>query len=166
MGMAIALSASPANIAMVAIDQTSFMIMAKMTMKEIIVNRGMTMDKNELLEDLSNVVRMIGNARPGTYDSVAHHCASFIRTHHAEIEAMARDTEMLDWIQRISEEGSCPALFNDDYGHWAFSDSGVQAAQEKPKATTFFAEPEDWKPNVRAALDTAMSEHSAEVSDV
>ena len=51
------------------------------------------MDKTEMLADLSNVVRMIGNARPGTYDSIAHHCASFIRTHHAEIEAMARDAE-------------------------------------------------------------------------
>ena len=58
-----------------------------------------------MLEDLREVVRMVQNARPGTYDSIAHHCAGFIRTHPAQIEQYARDAARWRYMRGEIAEG-------------------------------------------------------------
>ena len=36
------------------------------------------------------------------------------------------DKYRLDWLESITREGACPALVNDDNGHWAVAFTGFQ----------------------------------------
>jgi hypothetical protein len=60
--------------------------------------------------DLLDVVKMMDKARPGTHDSIAHHCASLIRTHHAEIQRNAEDAARYRWLRN---EKACTVDFSE-----------------------------------------------------
>jgi len=61
---------------------------------------------------------------------------------------------------KLSEHGGCPALLNDDNGHWAVSFEGFQnvAIEGYPTdiTTTFFIKANDWKDTIREALIWAL----------
>ena len=71
------------------------------------------------------------------------------------------DTERLDYLESITKEGSCPGLINDDNGHWAVAEDGVQNCPmgDEPVdiQTTFFIEAKDWHPTIREAIDAFAS---------
>jgi hypothetical protein len=60
----------------------------------------------------------------------------------------------------LSIYGYCPALLNDDNGHWAVTFEGFQAVPtgNNPEdiETTFFVEAADWKDSIREALIHAL----------
>lgn len=71
------------------------------------------------------------------------------------------DTERIDWLARITDKGACPALINDDNGHWAISFEGIQSCPtgDEPEdiQTAFYIEAKDWKNSIREAIDDAMA---------
>ena len=72
------------------------------------------------------------------------------------------DTERLDWLEKIVNEGSCPALVNDDNGHWALVFDGTQNVvsgdQPQDVATSFWIETHQWRNTAREAIDSARIE--------
>ena len=65
------------------------------------------------------------------------------------------DIELLDWLQKQSDEGSCPGLINDDDGRWAVSFTGMQQApsgKAEDLWTTFNVEKKEWKKTIRQAI--------------
>ena len=75
--------------------------------------------------------------------------------------ARTTDTQRLDWLERQVKRGACPALVNDDNGHWAVAFDGVQnvvTGRPKDVATTFFIRAERWRSTARRAIDAAMKE--------
>jgi len=67
----------------------------------------------------------------------------------------AKEISLEEFFEAIIENGNCPALINDDAGHWAISESGFQpVVMDEPieMDTTFFIEKEDWKNTVREAV--------------
>lgn len=70
------------------------------------------------------------------------------------------DTERINWLETITKNGACPALVNDDNGHWAVVFDGIQSVShgQKPMdvSTTFFIKAKDWKNTIRQAIDTAI----------
>ena len=72
------------------------------------------------------------------------------------------DKYRLDWLESITRKGICPALVNDDNGHWAVAFSGIQNLPDgdgpEDIQTTFFIETERWKDSIRKAIDYAMEE--------
>lgn len=72
------------------------------------------------------------------------------------------DTELLNYLEDACKKGSCLGLINDDNGHWAVSDSGVQSCPEgrDPQEidTTFFVFPGEWKNTVREAIEHYIKE--------
>lgn len=66
-------------------------------------------------------------------------------------KAMA-DTKRLDKLENC--EGV--ALVNDDFGHWAVVENGMQNVPDETPAdiqTTFFIEKREWKDTIREAID-------------
>ena len=67
------------------------------------------------------------------------------------------DKELLDGLEERVNTGSCPGVINDDNGHWAVTDDGMQDVSwgDSPMsiATTFFVEAARWKDTVRQAID-------------
>lgn len=67
------------------------------------------------------------------------------------------DTERLDWFEARAREGGCPALVNDDNGHWAVVEDGMQSLPDGPDpqfiSTSFLIEAEQWHDSVRGAID-------------
>ena len=64
-------------------------------------------------------------------------------------------TPLEEILERLSENGSCPNLLNDDAGHWALAFDGMQSVVEnlpEDVETFFFVEKEDWKDSVREAV--------------
>ena len=63
-------------------------------------------------------------------------------------------------LQTLSHHGYCPALLNDDNGHWAVTFDGFQAVPNGDDPddieTTFFVEAADWKDSIREALIHAL----------
>ena len=72
------------------------------------------------------------------------------------------DTERLDWLEAKTNEGACPAILNDDNGHWAVAFDGIQSVTygDEPEDvhTTFFVYKEFWKNSIREAIDAAMED--------
>ena len=72
----------------------------------------------------------------------------------------AKDTARLNWLEQLASEGACPAVLNDDNGHWAVAFDGMQNVPEddgpQDIQTTFFVEAKDWHASIREALDDAM----------
>lgn len=70
------------------------------------------------------------------------------------------DTDRLNWFEAVAKRGGCPALLNDDNGHWAISFTGVQSLACGPKtvdvSTSFWVKAKDWKKTARQAIDAAM----------
>ena len=79
------------------------------------------------------------------------------------------DTERLDWLERITENGACPALIFDDNGHWTVAFDGVQSVPsgDEPEdvSTSFFINAADWQPDLRAAIDAAYAKYEAEETE-
>ena len=75
------------------------------------------------------------------------------------------DTELLDYLDRKTKEGFCLGLINDDFGHWAVSDYGMQNVPAKAPAsimTSFFVERRGWTGSVREALEKYINEKERE----
>lgn len=73
------------------------------------------------------------------------------------------DTQLLDGLERMVNKGSCPGLINDDNGHWAVSDSGIQnvvTGAPKDVQTTFYIEAKMWRRTVRAAINAFLNDAS------
>jgi hypothetical protein len=72
------------------------------------------------------------------------------------------DTERIDWLERMDDEGACPAVLSDDNGHWAVSFEGVQncpdGCEPEDIHTTFFIKAKCWKDTIREAIDAAMKD--------
>ena len=72
------------------------------------------------------------------------------------------DTERIDWLEAYAKQGGCPALLNDDNGHWAVSATGVQDMPNGDEAadisTSFFVEAGEWRNSVREAIDAFIAE--------
>ena len=72
------------------------------------------------------------------------------------------DTQRLDWLEKITEDGFCPAILNDDNGHWAVAFDGVQNVPMSDDTgdiySTFFVEAKYWKPTIREAIDCVIAE--------
>ena len=70
------------------------------------------------------------------------------------------DTDRINFFEKQCNKGSCPALVNDDNGHWAVAESGFQNVVVGKKGqdvhTTFFISAKEWKPTVRQAIDAWM----------
>lgn len=62
----------------------------------------------------------------------------------------------------LAKEGGCPALLNDDNGHWAVSDTGFQQVVfgDEPEdiTTSFFIEKEMWKNTIEEAVEHYLKE--------
>ena len=72
---------------------------------------------------------------------------------NSEVTQRERDSEAMEKLRKLSAEGSCPCLCNDDHGHWALSESGTQPAHEKPDEQICWIENEkDWKDDPADAI--------------
>ena len=73
------------------------------------------------------------------------------------LDSLKRDGERLDWMENLQGAG----LINDDNGHWAVSETGMQTVPSPDGPcdidTNFFVEAKEWKPTIRQALDSAIS---------
>ena len=79
----------------------------------------------------------------------------------AERDALLADKALLDWLSQ--QEGA--NLVNDDAGRWAVSVGGCQPVPENGgfrEAVNImsFVEPEEWRDDLRHAIDVAMSKES------
>jgi hypothetical protein len=78
------------------------------------------------------------------------------------------DTERLDWMEKMADEGLCPAIVNDDNGHWAMVFDGTQNVPEgdgpQDIATSFWVKADQWKPTFREAMDAGIAEFRQESS--
>ncbi|HEV8364578.1 MAG TPA: hypothetical protein VGQ52_13770 [Gemmatimonadaceae bacterium] len=81
---------------------------------------------------------------------------------HAWTAARHTDTGLLDGLEQAAGEGACPGIINDDNGHWAVSDSGIQNVpmDDGPADinTTFFVTADQWKPTIREAIRAYLDE--------
>jgi hypothetical protein len=71
------------------------------------------------------------------------------------------DKQLLDGLDRMVRKGSCPGLINDDNGHWAVSEAGIQnvvTGAPKDVQTTFFISAKQWRRSVRAAINAYLNE--------
>lgn len=91
---------------------------------------------------------------------------------------MRSDTELLDALESLARNGDCPGiiplgegvkvpgLVNDDNGHWAVSDRGMQnvVCGDEPSdvQTSFFIEAKYWRPTIRAAIELYLDESEQE----
>ena len=80
----------------------------------------------------------------------------------AENEALQKDKERLDWLEKVAKTGACPGLIFDDNKFWAIAESGFQQLRvcDEPEdyTTTFFVEAKAQRETVREAIDAAMKE--------
>lgn len=80
---------------------------------------------------------------------------------------MRTDTELLDGVGDMVGGGACPAIINDDFGHWAVMFDGMQPCTSGPDGgegwdSTFIATAETkWFDTIREALDHALDEWEA-----
>lgn len=64
----------------------------------------------------------------------------------------------IEWLEAYVKQGGCPGLINDDNGHWAVSDTGMQDMpdEDEPRGVStvsFFVEAGEWRNSVREAID-------------
>jgi hypothetical protein len=77
------------------------------------------------------------------------------------------DTQLINWLEKITEDGVCPGIICDDFGHWAVSFEGVQNIPLKTPTnihTTFFIEENQWHVSIREAIRYAKREHEKELN--
>lgn len=72
------------------------------------------------------------------------------------------DTELLDGLEKLVNQGDCPGIINDDKGHWAVSGCGMQSIQPGPGPddvdTSFYVEADSWKPTIREAIEAYLDQ--------
>lgn len=70
---------------------------------------------------------------------------------------MPTDTERIDALIKLAADGDCPALINDDNGHWAVVSDGFQTLPVSQDAddvvTTFIIPAGGWFDDPRSAID-------------
>lgn len=76
------------------------------------------------------------------------------------------DTERLDWLEKMADEGMAPAILYDDNGHWAMVFDGIASisASEEPSdwSGSYGVEAHQWKPTAREAIDAGIAEFRGE----
>ena len=74
---------------------------------------------------------------------------------------MITDKDRIDWLEKITEDGACPAVVNDDNGHWAVVFNGFQNVPDgdgpQDIQTTFFIKAGQWFDSIRDAIDNAIN---------
>ena len=83
---------------------------------------------------------------------------------------MRTDTELLDGVEALVRQGACPGIINDDSGHWAVSETGMQNLNMEDDGpfdcqTTFFVEKSKWHPTLRDAIAAFLDESGAPSRD-
>lgn len=82
---------------------------------------------------------------------------------------MPTDTERIDALIQLASEGDCPALINDDNGHWAVTSDGIQTLPQGDEPgdvqTTFYIEAGHWFDDPRAAIDEYVRESAAPATE-
>lgn len=72
------------------------------------------------------------------------------------------DTELLDALERLVDRGACPGVINDDRGHWAVSDEGMQnipmGDEPEDLETTFYIKAQQFRTSIREAIDVYLDE--------
>jgi len=67
---------------------------------------------------------------------------------------------LIEELNKLADNGYCPALLFDDDGRWALSFTGTQPVnfESKPMSmyTTFFVETDDWKDTIEEAVEHAI----------
>ncbi len=76
------------------------------------------------------------------------------------------DAELLDALERLVDGGACPGVINDDNGHWAVAEDGIQNCcfGEEPQdlSTTFFIEARKFRSTIREAIDAYLDDVESE----
>jgi hypothetical protein len=120
-------------------------------------------------DDLSRWPRWIADAEGYvTEEAAATMLWQIMRTHAAPVSAPVPeerehpDSARLDGLDKLTNEGYCPALLFDDNGHWAVVDEGHQNVPmgEGPEdiETSHFVQADKWKPTIREAIDAYLGE--------
>ena len=71
--------------------------------------------------------------------------------------------QRIKWLEDVTRKGACPAIVNDDNGHWAVSFEGMQSVPQnihegddpKDVNTMFFIRKHQWKSTIASAIDYA-----------
>ena len=75
------------------------------------------------------------------------------------------DTGRIEWLEKQTRKGGCPALVYDDNGHWALSWTGMQnvvtGKNGEEVRTSVHVPAKAWKPSIRKAIDAAIKEGQA-----
>jgi hypothetical protein len=70
--------------------------------------------------------------------------------------------DIIKIFTELADEGGCPALINDDNGHWAVTDEGLQSVPDSDEPedihTTFFVEKGKWKDTIEEAVKYYLEE--------
>lgn len=78
---------------------------------------------------------------------------------------MRTDSERLDALEALVNNGACPGLINDDAGRWAVSCDGVQNLPNNDSPidihTTFFIDATRWRETIREAIDSYLDEDAS-----
>lgn len=64
--------------------------------------------------------------------------------------------DIIKILNELVETGACPALINDDDGHWAVSDDGIQQVPDDSPSTiytAFIVEKDMWKDSIEEAVE-------------
>lgn len=79
---------------------------------------------------------------------------------------MRTDTELLDALESVARRGACPAVLNDDNGHWACIDEGVQSIGPGPEPadihSSFCVPADKWHRTLREAVNAYLDEYTAD----
>lgn len=71
---------------------------------------------------------------------------------------MRTDAELLDGLEALARSGAAPALVNDDNGHWACMDEGVQSISEGSEPAdmqfVFWIPADRWRETARQAIES------------
>jgi len=95
--------------------------------------------------------------------AVMSEAAAELRRLHAEVEALRKDAERLNWLEAVTHKGYAPQLVYDDNGNWAVSFDGVMPVPQadppdEPLMVSARVEPHEWRSTTREAVDAAMKE--------
>ena len=79
------------------------------------------------------------------------------------------DTQLLDGLEALVDKGECPAVLNDDNGHWAVSGTGMQTICSDGGPydikTSFYVAKDQWKPSIRDAINTYLDAAEIDTDD-
>lgn len=78
------------------------------------------------------------------------------------------DTERLDMMEKMADQGLAPAILNDDNGHWAmvFEGTATISGSDDPSdwSGAFVVEAKQWKSTFREAIDAGIAEFTKDES--